>query len=302
MRALRLTVIAPEGLWETLKSGLGRLYPDLQLVPLPSRSSLGKDPYGVGPLLLRLPRPDAAILVAPVSRSPARLVPAPVLNGVPVGIVHASTSEQLKPWLAAVSSSRDAKGNHTWASLAMWKSLYLIWGEHFAEWMQAGAEGTNIKVQKWFADEVSRDDLCQKLAEGPRLAVYLGHGRARGWSGYQGMRWEHVAACNLKRPCGTLVSISCSTLKWKIGEPSFGARWVSEGRACCYVGSVGSVSHKANAAMAEVLGTALASCHPQTVGELLATVSDRLHQSSTPLLAQQAWAAYRIMGTPLQPI
>lgn len=302
-RNTRLIVVAPEALWDSLNAGLASLYPDLELIQRPETPSLSSDPYSLVDFSQTLsPRSVGILLIAPTRRSPARLVPAPVLHHIPVGIVQAESVAQLKPWLRALSATHTMGQGIIWAVLAMWKEDYLLGGERFTHWMQAGVEGKGIDVQKWFADAISRKDVCERLTYGPRLAVYIGHGRARGWSGYRGIRWEHITAIKLREPCGVLMSLACDTLKQARGVIPFGCRWVREGRACSYVGSVDRVNHEANTAFARELGRIIAMQHSRTIGNLLSEVNDRLERDTELAGAKQAFLTYRIMGNPLQPL
>lgn len=294
-------MIAPESMWDSLSAGLAPLYPELELIPRPEPAASPPDPYDLFDLTQVLsPRPDGILLVAPRRRSPARLVPAPVLNGVLIGIIQAESEAQLKPWLRALLDTHTVTQGAIWAVLAMWKNVYLMWGERFAKWMHAGFNDKETEVQTWFADTVSRQDVCKLLAAGPQLALYCGHGRARGWSGYRGVRWEHIAAAELRKPCGVLISLACDTLKQTRGVFPFGCQWVSEGRACSYVGSVDRVGYEANAAFAHELGRIFAMGHCQNIGHLLREVHEYLEQRPDLTKAMRAFLTYRLMGNPLQ--
>jgi hypothetical protein len=300
-RHRRLVAVAPADLWDCLHTGLAPLRLEYELIPRPEAAASSSDPYGLIDLSQALtPRPAGILLIAPTGRSPARLMPSPVLHGVPVGIAQAESAAQLKPWLHALSATHRAVQGTVWAVLAMWKELYLIWGKRFVQWMQRGVHDKEVEVQAWFADTVSRQDLCQRLAAGPQLAVYVGHGRSRGWSGYRGLRWEHVVAVEMRQPCGVLISLACDTLKRTRGVFPFGCQWVSEGRSCSYVGSADRVGYEANAAFAHELGQMFARRHCQTIGQLLREVYEHLEQKPELKKARRAFLTYRLIGNPLQ--
>lgn len=295
-----LVIVAPEPFWDSLCEGLSPLYSQVEylrrLAPQPSQ----KDPYNLTEITHSLSSShDSILLVAPRRRSPSRLIPSPVLNAVPIGIVQADLPIQLGPWLHALSAAQTTQ-NATWAVLAMWKDIYLTWGRYCAHVMKKGASNGKISVQQWFADMVSREDLCRRLAEGPQVVVYIGHGRARGWSGYRGVRWKHIEAAELRKPCAVLISFACDTLKRKRGIFPFGCQWVSEGRACSYVGSVNNVSYEDNAAYGYQLTLTVAKGHCQTIGQLLQETWTHLAQDADMTKAMRAFLSYRLIGNPLQ--
>ncbi len=298
----RLAVIAPGEFGESLQNGLAHTCADLVLIPRrPPVPRPGDDPYGIGETAQNLfPRPDGILLIAPRRRAPGRLLPAPVLHGIPIGLVQADRAEQLGPWLQAVAVRRRDNSESRWATMAMNKELYLQWGRRFAGWLKTGAAGRQVRVVSWLADMVPRDKLCKLLATGPCLAVYSGHGRARGWSGYRALRWHHITAVKPERPCGTIFGLACDTLKRTRGIVPFGCRWVEEGRACAYVGSVARLGIKANEALARILGEILARGRCRTVGQLLSAVDNCLTQRSELSDARRALATYRLIGHPLQ--
>ncbi|HEX5726812.1 MAG TPA: C25 family cysteine peptidase, partial [Longimicrobiaceae bacterium] len=154
----------------------------------------------------------------------------------------------------------------------------------------------------WTAERLTREELCAALAGGPRLAVYVGHGRPQGWSGYQAVRWDEVAAPPLERPCGTVVGFTCSTLRRERGAVPFGGRWVGEGRAAAYLGAVRPVRVEPGFRLTEALGEELARGAHATIGALLAALDRRLRAEPGMEAARRELRAFRLMGNPLQPL
>jgi hypothetical protein len=140
------------------------------------------DPYRLADRLPRLDA-DAIVLVAPRRRGPRRLAPGPVVAGMPVAIVQADRPSDLPRALAPPDP--DAP----WVMAAMAKNVFLDATAHWADTLASGGRS----VVDLRADRARRDDLVDGLAAGPRVVLYAGHGRARGWAGYQALRLHHLA-------------------------------------------------------------------------------------------------------------
>jgi hypothetical protein len=153
----------------------------------------------------------------------------------------------------------------------------------------------------WRADRVSRSGLAERLATGPTLALYVGHGRAHGWSGYQTFRWGDAAAEPQRRPTGTVVALACDTLTRHRMVVPFGVRLVATGRACTYLGVAGSLPTTAAETLARVVGDCLVTDAPTTVGALVQAVDDRL-AGTDETAARRAFSAFRLVGSPLAPV
>jgi hypothetical protein len=259
----------------------------------------GTDPYGIASL--DGARADAVLLVAPRGRAPARLVPGPVVDGVPVGVVQADGPGELAAWLAAVRQARLPDPAPAWAVLAMAKDQYLGLARRFHSTLRVGVGG-RVAVPDWMADRLTGEEAAAALAGGPRLAVYLGHGRSNGWSGYQAFRWTHVAAAPLVRACGTVVGFSCRNLQHLRGALPFGTRWVMEGRAAAFLGAVSDVATEGGFALADELAGELAEGGHATIGAVLAALDRRLAADPALAPAYRELRRFRLIGNPLQPL
>lgn len=164
---------------------------------------------GIRPLSLSRAA-DALLVVRPGADA------GPCVDGLPTGVLWAERRSELEPWLAAVTS----RPLPTRAVLAMWKPEYVSIARRFRRAVGGDA---------WTANRIDRDELCRRLARGPRLVAYFGHGHARGFSGYRGLRIDHLRP---GRPCGAVLAFSCGTIP-------FGRDWVHRGLAAAFVGSVG---------------------------------------------------------------
>ncbi|HMH52027.1 MAG TPA: hypothetical protein VK548_17460 [Candidatus Acidoferrum sp.] len=259
------------------------------------------DPYRLQALLAALtPAPDGLLLLAPRRRPPGRLTPAPVLNRIPVGIVQADSPRQLAPWLAALRADAGLPPTPTWGALAMGKDVFLELGRSCIRSMRTGGAPHAMSVGNWLADTISRDSLCANLAAGPRLAVYIGHGRPLGWSGYQAVRWRHVEKIACQRPCGIVVAFACDTLNGLRGMTPFGCRWVYQGRACSYLGVTSGLDVAAGCRLMEEFGALLATGNHQTIGQLLVALDEQIGRREDLAPVRPAFSMFRLIGNPLQ--
>ena len=192
-----LACIAPDTYKRMLSEELGALKMGIQFHRRSSPQLNGKkpkltnDPYGIGPLAKKLAgKVDGILVIAPLNRSPHRTIPGPLVNGLPVGIVFSDQPEDLQPWVDSLHNQK--KGSPVWAVLSKWNDYFLTRSQRVAKWLR----GSNPSaVETWFADDVTRDELCERLATGPRLTWYMGHSRSRGLSAYHGVRWPTWRKC-----------------------------------------------------------------------------------------------------------
>jgi hypothetical protein len=297
----KLLVVAPEEMRLSLESGLAPLEAELYFAVRAEPGRVPSDPFGLqNELSRRPPGFDGALLIAPRRHAPGRLVPSLLVAGVPVGIVQADRPSQLQPWLQAVQVTQQAPQQPLRASMAMGKDFYLEWGDRLLGWMRAGGGEIGASAEDWTAVRLSRTDLCRSLARGPDLAIYCGHARARGWSGYQGVRWEHVMEEEQQRPCRLLITLGCHTLSRTRGVVPFGCQWINSGRASAYLAPAGALKVSAGEQIARILGEHLASLQCRSAGELLIAMDK--HLSSEPQLAEAygQFLAFRLIGNPFQ--
>ena len=253
---------------------------------------------------------DGVLLVAPKHMGARRAAPASVVNGLPVGLVFADHSEELTSWGSALALQGD--GAAVWAVLAMRTSGYLRCGRRLCGELRQQTGSAFPPVKSWLADEVTPWELSDRLALGPRLVIYLGHATSVGFSGYLGLDWDSIRATRMRAPCGAVVCLACNALHGGGGYPPFGRRWVQEGRAGAFWGSVKPTESAGNAALASLLAATLrgrkagesvedSSIHvPRTVGEMLVSLAEFVAESGQ--LASKTFGTYRLIGDPLQAI
>jgi len=103
----------------------------------------------------------------------------------------------------------------------------------------------SVPFVRWSGERIHREALLDALGSGPGVALYAGHGRSIGWSGYASIGARHVR--NLSgRPCGLVVSAACQTASRCLVALSFAEAWVTTGRAAASVGAVEATTHESN--------------------------------------------------------
>ena len=135
-----------------------------------------------------------------------------------------------------------------------------------------------------------RQDVVDDLSGEADVVIYLGHGRARGWSGYQTIRWKHLDATPSIRPVKAVFAFACHTLDGQDGT-SFGASVVASGRAASYVGWSSPLPFEAGLALADRFVDALVRGAP-TVGDLLA----RVHRADLDPVERETLADCIVVG------
>lgn len=252
----------------------------------------GADPFHLEALARRLTgHVEGLLLVVPPHRSPRTVVSGPMAGGLPVGLLFAREPGALSPWLeAVVRRSRRANGRH--AVLAAWEEHYLRLGRDFARNLRTASAN---RTTTWFADRLNRPAMLERLAQGPALAAYFGHGHPDGLGGYHGVYREHVEALGPWRPCGVFAAWACDTLMQTRGGASFGRFLVGSGRAVGFLGSTAAVRTTDNAALARLAGACFERTRPESLGQWLCAIDAALTPGSP---AWRAWRSYRLLGAP----
>jgi hypothetical protein len=284
-----LVAIAPDEFRGPLRTASAERPIDLTVRERATTGTEG-DPYDVRAVVGDEPAPDAILVVVPPDRPLAAVVPAPVVDGVPVGVLPAEDPDAVRGWLDAVAGGPSPVP--AWAVLAMGTDRYLVPAGDLCVRLSTGATPQRVAVHDWRANLIDRPTLCASLAAGPSLCVYLGHGTPEGWGGYQRCTWSHVAAAERVAPAGAILSLACGTLRDGDGTP-FGVRFVRSGRARAFLGWPADVPVDAVRALGDALGDALVDDPPATVGELLTTLRVR---------RGDALGTARLVGLPTQPL
>lgn len=254
-----------------------------------------RDPYGLGDAhdVEADDRSQAVVLVGPRRRGARGSVPGPVVGGRPVALVQADTTADLPPRLS------DPDPGAPWVVAAMAKNVFLAPTE---QWAQRLADGGRTVVDVR-ADRARRSDLIEALAAGPSVVLYAGHGRPRGWAGYQALRIHHLlgsreddgAALGETRAIGLVVAFACDTLSRSRNQWPFGARLVDTGRVRAYLAPASKVVTAEAEVLADIVVQLLAAERPATVAALMAMI-DRCVAGDR--VASRAWRTFRLVGDP----
>jgi hypothetical protein len=232
---------------------------------------------------------DAVLVVGPRNRAPRTMLPGPVLGPVPVGWLPDTGFDALRRFAdcAAAVHARTART----PTLVVLGQRHSRFGS-LAERMARLADEERVAVRRWTAYDVPRDDLVQRLARGPALGVYVGHGRAIGWVGYAGLRARHLGyqVDAAWRPAAALLSLTCRTASRRHTGLSFAEAMALNGVAAATFGAVGPTLHTDNARWAVRIVRLLPRVG--TVGELIAAV----------VANDPAAASFRLIGDPTAPL
>jgi hypothetical protein len=271
-------------------------WPNVEIVhrELPPPVSRSADVYRTEERLRdgELGDPDLVLVVTPRSRSPRSAPPPAVVGSTTVALVQANRPDDLDGWFAARRALATAE--RTVAVCGMGKRLFMEVGDRWLRGLRRGG----WPVDDWRARRISKAELCERLARGPGIVVYAGHGRGRGWSGYQALRWPHIEAVPADRPCGLVIALACDTLTRRRGVIAFGSRWVASGRGGAYVGWCGSLQLEPGLVIADRMCDVLASGAAATPSALLRLTAQAIISDA------EAWELrrLRLIGDPLTPL
>jgi hypothetical protein len=246
-------------------------------------------------------RPAAAIVLSPLAGAHGTpggaLGGAPVVAGVPLGIVAYEDEAQLQRWFGAIAAYRADESRVV--VTAMQKPSYVAWALRLQNAFAPVAAPGRAELR--LPATTTRDELAARLGDGFRLCLYAGHGRSRGWSGYRGLRWPHLAAVEARGVGGSVVSLSCSALRSdRVLSRPFGLEWIWSGRLCSFLGAVDVLRLRS---LVRIAGFMLAAseARPATIGALVCAVDERVQGARDEELAAD-WRQFRLVGHPLQPI
>jgi hypothetical protein len=292
----KLLVVAPPGMWGELKQVLSLRYPEIEFLP---ESGLDRTNYSnsVDHLAWQLnPDRDHLLIVAGKRRAAGNIANSFMPNGVPTGSLFANNTGDIRSWAGSFKKRGQEQGR-TFAILSMWKDFYLKWANLYASALQHGYSLNGNRIKKWYADEISQDQIGANLAKGPSLAIYVGHGRSRGWSGYRGLRWHHIEQHPMVNPVGVLMSITCKNLLVEYNQVPFGVRWVMSGRAGTFMGAVHDVRINPLIKISNKFISLLRDGEYYILSDILRKI-DREIKATGDREEQDCWDRFRLIGDP----
>lgn len=239
---------------------------------------------------------DAVLVVGPRARAPRTVLAGPVVTAadgrtVPVAWLPDTGRAELRRFgTCAATVHARAAARPTLAVLSQRQSRF---GSLAGRLVRLAAEERDrLDVRSWTAYDLHRDDLARRLARGPALGVYLGHGRPVGWVGYAGLRAGHLGrqVDPAWQPSAALFSLTCRTASRRHTGLSFAEAMPLNGVAAAALGAIGPTLHTDNARWAVRIVRLLP--HARTVGDLVAAVA----------AADPAAASFRLVGDPTAPL
>lgn len=238
---------------------------------------------------------DAVLLIAPSRRAPRTLTDSPLITRpdglqIPIGLLMPKHPEELEVFAqAAAKVHLQQKAFPSLALLSQRHPRYKRLGERIEKILAPHRD--RIPVFNWSSDLVFQEDMIKGLAGGLGTALYLGHGRPVGWSGYAGLRAHHFTEKE-GHPLGSILSLCCLTAsRRKVGR-SFSESLVLEGHTASCLAAVIPTLHTDNTRWA-VRVTQVISEGVKTLGDLINAVQP---------MKPSALNAYRIIGDPLAPL
>jgi len=255
------------------------------------------DPYRLADHLRAL-CVDAAIFVAPRRRGSRRLLPGPVVEGVPVGIVQADSVDHLAHVSGPAVGDSGPDPHAPWVIAAMAKNVFLDATDDWAERLGEVHDAIDLR-----ADRARRVDLLDGLAGGPGVVLYAGHGSPRGWAGYQALRLEHVTGVD-GSSAGLIMAFACKTLARHRQRWPFGSSLVETGAARAYLAPATTVMTADAEQLAEIVVDLLIEMGSRSdigarVCDLVRLIEQRCRHDAA---ACRAWATFRLIGDPLAPL
>lgn len=242
---------------------------------------------------------NVIILVKYGNRNPADF-PEIYFNNYLLSIVFYKNYLDILLWLNAINQF-DKKKSQKALSLAMMKPFYLEWGNKIYNSLKKQRYNL-VDVKKHFADSTTAKELSKILSTGSRLAIYVGHGRSRGWTGYRGFRWKHIELFKQKNPIGCFIALSCSSLFHDKKETiPLHMQLVMEGRNCTFLGTWDSVKIIPLRIIVKIILDIFSKKKQEPIGEVLKQVSLTILKLKNPLV-EDSWKKFKLLGNPLQKI
>jgi len=255
---------------------------------------------------------DALLVIAPRRSTPRSVVGAPVVRGLPIGMVFADRVGDLDAWSATLRMTRARRDEpELWVVLAEWEERYLRRARRQARAIRAAnapsdvvivadARGIKRRVRTWLACDLNGVDLLRRLDAGAHWVGYHGHANPQGLSGYFGVTARHLIERADARPIGAFFCWACRSLQREPRQAPFGVELVRHGRVASFLGSIASIPTEPNDRLSALADSILART-PATVSafirELDAAVSARRDRE-----LDRVWRSYRLVGNPLEPL
>lgn len=241
------------------------------------------------------------LIIGERKRSPRTAMTAPFVTSnsgrnIPAGWLPSVNQTGLSCFaVAAAEVQRRVGPGGPIGLLGQWDAQVKHMVERSLDILSGQSEAPSAPVFWWTADRLIRRDLLTALRNGLGLAIYFGHGRPYGWSGYHGLHSRHLQFAT-GRPAGAILSLTCHTAKRHRGQLSFAEMIPLSGLAGAAFGAVQATRTVDNWRWGISMCEALASQSVRTVGELI------LRACTDNSEGWEACRHYRLLGDPLTPL
>lgn len=267
------------------RSTLSKEYLQINVIDSGKPDHSKSDPFYLQ-TLVKKNEADAFVLVVSNRWGARRLLPNPVVNGCPVAIVQASYTTD------AEKRQGNPDPDAPWVVAAMAKDIFLKPTDQWAnDLVDSGRKVLDLR-----ADRARRDDLLQALVKGPQIVLYAGHGRNRGWAGYQALRLAHFdrqEKNSSTSAIGLVIAFACDTLTRTRNRTPFGSELVQKGIVRSYLGAADIIQTTDAEALSKIFIWVLIHLKPSTVFELMKVVDKLVEEDSS---AAAAWRKFRLIG------
>lgn len=247
-----------------------------------------------------LEKNDTVLIISKYgNRTPADF-PKICLNNFLVSVVYYQSHGDILKWITAIKQYQNHSPRQVLV-LGMLKPFYVKWANKIYNSLKI-SKYTEDKITRHLPDVTTNIELAEKLSSGCLMAIYVGHGRSRGWSGYRGFRWNHVVRFIQKQPIGSMISLSCSSLSQDKEESvPLGIKWVMDGRNCVFLGSIAAVKIKPLEEITNIMLEVITSVEVQRMDQLIFKMNDKIEQLNNPEI-NLIWSSFRLVGNPIQAI
>jgi hypothetical protein len=236
---------------------------------------------------------QAALFFFPARRAPGTIIENLFLTNhrgqaVPIGLVPVKGKGTIRNFCRTASKlQKRPQVERSLAVLAQRHPRYLKVASRIEKYLH---QHSSWHCFNWSSDVVIKEDMFTGLGSGMGLAIYLGHGRPKGWSGYYGTRIDHFSKS--RKPMGAMVSLCCHTASRRRVSISFAENLVLKGISGASLGAINATLHQDNTRWA----VRMMEVKP-TVG---LTIGELLRQSAPP--NKNALTSYRLIGDPMSPV
>lgn len=202
------------------------------------------------------------------------------IGGWVVALVFYRGHADIARWIGALGGFDHRQSRGTLIT-GMMKPFYVKWADRFHRELRQ-AHTASAKIERRLPDTTTRSELSARLS--------------------RGFRWEHVEEHAQAAPIGSMISLSCSSLKQdKTASVPLGLSWVMSGRCCAFLGACDAIKVQPLVHIARIMLELLSSQRVAHLDELLRLTAERVAEFNESEVSE-SWARFRLIGNPLQPL